>query len=395
MWNKNERTTLLILIPLVLSIAISMDIFVPSIPSIVNYFHSKATTVQWTLTIFMFGSGIGQLIFGPLVDRFGRRKIVLIGTSIYFIGTLLCFFAPSINLLILARLFQSIGACSLIVVAYAIVRDIYSVEKGATMYSKLGSVTMIAPVTAPLLGGYLMLLFNSWRATFGFLLLFAIVTLIVSYCFISETLKKEQQIKINLSVLIHNYFTVFKNGSFRLYSFITLMCITALFCFCAISPYLLISELQISVQLYGLCFGLNAIVFIIASLLSNRLSNQFSMQKTVLFGVLFSIIGSVWMLIINDLNGLSVLNFMLPMMMLSFGLGLSFGPATALALANFSQLAGTASALLTSIQFLGAGIIGSLLTIHGVHNATPFAILMVVMTILALLFLQLRLLIKS
>ncbi|MCF6766074.1 multidrug effflux MFS transporter [Thiotrichales bacterium 19S3-7] len=385
MWDKSTKATLIILMPLVISIAISMDIFVPSIPEISTYFDSQPNIVQWTLSIYMLGAGIGQLISGPLTDRFGRRPSTLVGLVLYIFGTCICLFSPSIEVLIIGRLFQSLGSCVLVVVAYAIVRDIYSTEKGAIFYSLLGSITMIAPVLAPILGGYLSIIFASWRASFAFLLLFAIYSFVSSYLTISETLAPYNKITLNFRMLTTNYFQVVKNKNFLIHSVITLTSLIALFCFCAISPFLLMSELNLDKTAYGLCFGSNALTYIIASLLSNYLNKRLGTSKPIILGIVFTIIGSLYMLTANYYNGLSVANFMLPMLTLSFGLGLSFGPATAMALVDFSELAGTASALLTAIQFLGAGIVGSYILHYSVKTAIPFAIVMLLLSSLCLL----------
>lgn len=383
MWNKSERTTLLILMPLVLSTAISMDIFVPSIPDIAKAFNADSSLVQWTLSIYMLGCGIGQLICGPITDRFGRKKVVLTGILIYVIGTIICFLAPSINILIFGRLFQSLGSCASIVVGYAIVRDIYSTEKGAVTYSHLGSVTMLAPVLAPMIGGYLSIIFGSWRSSFAFLLLFGLIAFLSSLFFISETLAKHKRIPINFKELFNNFSQILKNMNFLSYSFITLSCMIALFCFCGISPFLLISSLHVSKPLYAVCFGSNALSFIIAGILSPILSKRFGMPLIIFWGLLITLIGSTWMYFINHYEGLSILNFMMPMATISFGLGLSFGLSTAQALSDFEKLAGTASALLTSIQFLGAGIVGSIIISYSTHSAEPFAILMIIVGVLS------------
>jgi len=168
----------------------------------------------------MLGAGLGQFIMGPLADRFGRRKVVLTGILIYAVGSLLCILAPSMFFLIIGRLLQSLGSCAAIVIAYAVVRDVFSVEKSAKMYSILASMSMTAPIIAPLLGGALTTWFGSWRASFVFLLLFGVLSFISTFCLLDETLADDKRLSIKPSVIMRNMGLVIQDKSFRVSSFL-------------------------------------------------------------------------------------------------------------------------------------------------------------------------------
>jgi Bcr/CflA subfamily drug resistance transporter len=378
MHTKSDSAILFILMPLVLSIAISMDIYVPSLINIMQAFSINQTAVQWTLTIYMLGVGTAQLFCGPLTDYYGRRRIVLVGLIIYLTGSLICIFSPSITILIIGRLLQSVGSCSAVVIAFAIVRDLYSVRKSARMYSYLNSVTMIAPVLAPMLGGYLNIWTGSWRASFVFLFLFGLASFCSIYYFLQETLPDNNRIKINIMNIFHRYSLIFKNIEFVTNSFYALTALVILFSFCGISSLLLINVLHVSKQWYGICFGSNALSFIIAGFFCIKIVEKMGMKISILIGSILLLIGGLAMLLINYYAGLTVAHFILPMFIVTAGVALMMGPAIAGALANFSSMAGTASALLSSMQFLSAALFGSIILRIPAISAIPFALLILI-----------------
>lgn len=384
MWQKSEKATLFILTPLAISIALSMDIYVPSLLNIMQAFSVNEAMVQWTLSIFMFGVGIAQLFCGPLTDHFGRKKVAFGGLSIYLIGTLICMLATSIQMLIVGRLLQSFGSCMTLVISYAVVKDVYSVQKSARIYSYLGSMIMLAPLLAPLLGGYLSIWFGSWRANFVFLFLFALVSFVTTSYFLTETLPPEQRVKIKAHTIAANYIRVLRSRAFLLHTFYALTGMTILFGFCGVSSFLLINVLHLSKQYYGLCFGANSLVFMLMTATCVRVMDRLGMQNSILLGLSLLMSGSAIMLVVNGYAGLSALHFMLPMFVITSGLGFMMGPSTAGALAEFSGMAGTASALYSSAQFLSAGVLGSMLLKNPVNTAIPFASLILIMSVVAL-----------
>lgn len=384
MLNRNILLTILILTPLVLSISLSMDIYVPSLPMIINKFHTSQQALQWTLSIYMFGVGIGQLCFGPLSDYLGRRKIVLSGLCLYLLGTLVCIFAPSITLLIVGRLLQSIGTCAALVVAYAVVRDVYDTKTSAKIYSFLNAATAVGPVIAPLLGGYLQTVFGTWRASFVLLFIFAGLSLFTSFYFLSETLPLAKRAPLNFAELRRRYHKIFSLRSFTANAYHSSVGMTILFIFCCISSYLLIDDLQVSQMDYGFAFASNAIVFIIANLISTQLSQKFELKLPIKFGISTIFLGAWIMVLINTLGGLSTFHFMSSMWIMTFGAGLMMGPSVAIALEQFPEVAGTASSIINASQFIIAGVLGTILMMHPVTGVLPFALLMAALSAISL-----------
>jgi MFS transporter, DHA1 family, multidrug resistance protein len=372
-WQKTDRMTILILTPLVLSVALSMDIYIPSLGHIMQVFSVDTETVQWTLSIYMLGLGVSQLLCGSLTDRFGRRPVVLIGLIIYFVGTCVCVSSVSIMMLIMGRLLQSIGSCAAIVVAYAVVKDLYSVRQSARMYNYLHSITMIAPMLAPMLGGYLSDYCGGWRAAFVFLLVFGLVSFGVCFFLLSETLETKNRVAIHPSNIASHFGIILKNKKFIVNAFYMLTALSILFCFCGVSSFLLINILGVSKNMYGLCFGSNALFFILGAYLCLQWEKRWGLKGPLSVGIGCVLLGAVSLLLGAFYGGLTLLYFMLPIYSVTCGLGFIMGPATARALEDFGSLAGTAAALLASIQFLGAGLIGSLVLSMTVSTAIPFA----------------------
>ncbi|MCK4934826.1 MAG: MFS transporter, partial [Simkaniaceae bacterium] len=172
---KNFYQTLLVLSPLVFTFAFALDIYIPAVPEMPKIFKTTHGMVQLTLSIFMLVCGFGQLFIGPLSDHFGRRKIVLASIAVFTLGSFACTLARSIEFLILARMLQALGACGMMVTAYAIVRDLFDGKENFKAYSYLNGSIAISPLIAPLFGGYLVYWFN-WRATFLFLTILGIST---------------------------------------------------------------------------------------------------------------------------------------------------------------------------------------------------------------------------
>lgn len=384
MWQKSDAVTLLLLTPLAISIALSMDIYVPSLLNIMQTFSIDEGMVQWTLSVYMFGVGIAQLFCGPITDHFGRRRVAFVGLGIYLVGTAVCILAGSIAILIMGRLLQSIGSCITLVIAYAVIKDIYSVQKSARIFSYIASMIMLAPLIAPLLGGYLSIWFGSWRASFVFLFIFAALSVVTTFYLLPETLAPERRIKIKLRNVFKTYLLILRTRTFLINAFYALTALIILFGFCGVSSFLLINVLHLSKQSYGFCFGANSIVFLFMSAICVRLLDRIGMQNSIFVALILLIVGSSLMFVVSGYGDLTVLNFMLPMFVITAGLGFLMGPAAASALAEFSEFAGTASALFSSIQFLGSAIIGSILLKNVGNTALPFAALILVMSVVSL-----------
>ncbi|ASQ46548.1 Bicyclomycin resistance protein [Legionella clemsonensis] len=335
-----------------------MDVFVPAIPEMSRFFHTSSTTMQASLYVFMLTVAIGQLLIGPLADRFGRRRIALGTAVLFFAGSLLSSLAPSVPTLIIARSIQAAGACGTYLLSFIIVRDNFSTTACARLFSMLNGINSIIASAAPVIGGLLLDITLDWHSEFYFLTLLGFLMSIVVWRYIPDyNYPKSKHSKTNLYKTIK---PMIANSSFRKYTLIASSSLLGLYLFCALSPEILITNLHLSATAYGLFFGLNAVTVCFSNMIAARLTYSYSLERIVFWGLAFMITSCFFMMICN-LHQSSILTFMLPMLCLTIGIGTCMGSAAALALKDFEQQAGIATALLGACQFGLAGFIGMLI----------------------------------
>lgn len=360
-----------------------MDIFIPSLTDITLELNTTPLIVQWTLSIFMFGVALGQLIIGPLADKFGKRKLTIISSAIFMLASLWCALATSIQMLILARLVQSIGACGTYVLSYAIVRDCFEPREGAKLYSQMTGLSSIAPMIAPIIGGYLAYLTETWRSSFFCLFIIGTSMAIMSYYRLPETNKHSDQ--ADYSHQLYNLLLILKAKNFLPYALLATTCIVALFGFCCLSPRLLIEHLAVPKHHFGYYFGMNALVLIISNFISSRLVNFLSLTIVVIVSLLLITFGSLIMLTLSIYYPLDIYFFLVPMLIISSGIGLSVGPSAASAMQDYAHCSGSAAAVYGSMQFLFGGLIGTIMLNFSLESATPFALSILLSALITML----------
>lgn len=353
-----ERQSLFRLFPLIISISFAMDVFVPAIPEMCRFFKTDGTTMQASLYVFMLTVALGQLLVGPLADRFGRRWMTLCTAFLFLVGSLLAALAPSVPAFIAARIIQASGACGTYLLCFIIVRDNFSTNACARLFSILSGTNSMVASTAPVIGGLLLDWTQDWHSGFYFLTLLGLLMSMVTLRYIPD---------YNYSKPEPSQFRIYKtmkgmmdNSDFRQYTLIASASLLGLYLFCALSPGILITQLHLSATEYGFWFGLNAMTVFIANMIAARLTYSHPLERIVRWGLFLMILSCFFMIALN-IHQCSILSFMLPMLCLTIGIGISMGTATALALKDFEQQAGVATALLGACQFGLAGLIGILI----------------------------------
>lgn len=353
-----ERQSLFRLFPLIISISFAMDVFVPAIPEMCRFFKTDGTTMQASLYVFMLSVALGQLLVGPLADRFGRRRMALCTAFLFLAGSLLAALAPSVPAFIVARIIQASGACGTYLLCFIIVRDNFSTNACARLFSILSGTNSMVASTAPVIGGLLLDWTQDWHSGFYFLTLLGFLMSMVAFRYIPD---------YNYSKPDPSQFRIYKamkgmmdNSDFRQYTLIASASLLGLYLFCALSPGILITQLHLSATEYGFWFGLNAMTVFIANMIAARLTYSHPLERIVRCGLVLMILSCFFMIVLN-IHQCSILSFMFPMLCLTIGIGISMGTATALALKDFEQQAGVATALLGACQFGLAGLIGILI----------------------------------
>lgn len=350
----SEKDSLWNLFPLIISISFAMDVFVPAIPIMSHFFKTDDSVMQASLYLFMLTVALGQLCVGPLADYFGRRRISIAAALLFFLGSILAAMSQSITTLLFARIIQATGACGTYLLCFVIIRDNFSTQVCARLFSILCGINAMVASTAPVIGGILLDLTGDWHSGFYFLTLLGIIMSFVAYRNIPDYSYSHQQSNANI---IQSIKLISANRDFRHYTLVASVSLLGLYLFCALSPGILINQLHLSATEYGFWFGLNALTVFLTNILSARLTHSYPLAKIVHLG-LFWMIGACILMISVNVHHLTLLRFMIPMLCLTIGIGLSMGNATALALDDFKQQTGTATAILAACQFGLAGFIG-------------------------------------
>jgi DHA1 family bicyclomycin/chloramphenicol resistance-like MFS transporter len=329
--------------------ALSIDMYLPSLPTIQDELATSATAVQLTLAAFMAGLGLGQLAYGPLSDRFGRRRPLIVGVVLYVLASAACAFAPSIEWLIALRFLQAVGGASGPVIARAVVRDLYKGREVARVLSLLMLVMGAAPILAPILGGWV-LGFAGWRAIFTVLAVIGVVALVFSVVVIPRTSPhaghagSPGSLGTNLRAVLGDRRFIFATlaGGFSQ---------SGMFAYISGSPFVFMEIHHVSPDRFAWLFGLNALGLIAASQINRRLLSRFSPARIALAAALVMVLAGT-VLVGLGVTGTGSVPTIAPTLFL-FITSLGFvGPnMTALALENHGARAGVASAVLGAVQF--------------------------------------------
>lgn len=381
--NYTIRNTVWVLAPMVMALALAMDIYVPAVPRLAELFNVSAAEMQLTLNLFMLTSGIMQLIIGPLSDQFGRRSISFMSIFLYAIGSLCCALSFNAPELVLSRVIQAAGAVGMMVTGFAMVRDRFQGTASAKTYSYLNGIIAFSPMFAPFVGSYLTVYFG-WRTTFLALLIVALWAFLSIYFAIPESLAKENRKRMSLQLLT-DYKNIFLNPIFLLYTFATAIGLSYLFLFCSISPYIIIRLLHIPELHYGYYFAFMGISFFVGSLLSGYFVGNLGLYRTVMLGFLLSLLGGLVMTVWFFISGLSINNFIWPMLLIGIGGTFGLGAGSGGLMEPFGHQAGTASALSGAIRFLFSAVIGALTITRTVSSTLPLAVSAVCLSLIGLM----------
>ena len=371
---------------------LTIDMYLPALPAIATGFQADAAIVQQTLAVFFIGLAAGQLVYGPISDRVGRRAPLLFGCVLYTVASLGCALAYSIESLILLRFIQALGGCAGMVISQSVVRDYFDQKESARMYSFLMLVMGLAPITAPLIGGQLLRIFG-WRSIFVTLAGFGIVCVFLTLTSLPESLPAERRNRVGLGTVLRNYLEFLGNRTYMGYALSGGLAGASMFAYIAGSPFVFIELNGVSPERYGLLFGLNAFGLIMAAQVNRWLLTRVPGNRILTVALSGTALAGL-LLVAVTATGFGGFPLMLVVLFFCItGTGFVRPNATAGAMAPFGKRAGSASAFMGSIQFaLGAGA-GALLGLLHDGSAVPMAIAVALASsgaLIALLTLALR-----
>ncbi|WP_020661762.1 Bcr/CflA family multidrug efflux MFS transporter [Amycolatopsis benzoatilytica] len=362
---------------------LSIDMYLPALPRMANDFRAADTTVQLTLTAFVIGLAVGQIVAGPLSDSFGRRRPLLAGLVLYLAGSVAAAASPSVELLIAARSVQALGAAAGIVIARATVRDLYTGTAMTKFFSLLLLVNGLAPILAPVVGGQL-LTFTSWRGVFVVLTGFGAVLLAAVAFLLPESLAPAHRHPAHLGSVLRTYGRLLTERAFLGYALTAGLNFAALFAYISGSSFALQDVYHLSPQEFSLVFGLNGVGIVLTGQLNGWLVGRFPERTLLRTGVCLSATSGVLTLVAAAF-GLPLIALLIPLLAMVSCIGIINPNASSLALAGHARTAGSASALLGVLQFAVGGIATPLVGLGGPGTALPMAATMAGFSVLALL----------
>ncbi|MGE7918373.1 multidrug effflux MFS transporter [Viridibacillus sp. NPDC093762] len=384
----NERTIsktwiVLILGSLTAFGPLSMDMYLPSLPTVATDLGTTTSFAQLSLTACLLGLAFGQLIFGPLSDIKGRRKPLLFTLIIYSVASILCAFSSSIWMLIGLRFVQGFSGAAGIVIARASARDMYDGKDLTKFVALLSLVNGAAPILAPIFGG-MVLKFAPWPIVFIVLAIIGILMLISVIFILPETLPVERRATGGVFATVKTFGSLVKDRSFIGLALTQAFIMTAMFAYIAGSPFVLQKIYGLSPQAFSLFFGLNGIGIIFASQLTGKLSEKVAEIKLLFSGILIAFAGSLLLV--------SVITFKLPLVFILIALfiivstvGIVSTTAFSLSMQKQGNNAGSASALLGLLPFIGGAVVSPLVGIAGEMNAWPMGIIILSSTLFAII----------
>ncbi|MFB9080463.1 multidrug effflux MFS transporter [Flavobacterium procerum] len=365
----------------------SIDMYLPGFSGIAKDLNTTVAKVSMSLSSYFIGISIGQLLYGPLLDRFGRKKPLFIGLLVYIIASLGCIYVADIDAFILLRFIQAIGSCAATVASVAMVRDLFPVKDIPKVFSLLMLVVGLSPMLAPTIGGYVTEDLG-WHAVFFILMCMGIVILIASQVGLPDTYKPDTSISLKPRPIITNFLSVIKEPQFYTYAFTGAIAFSGLFSYVAASPIVFMDIYKVDAKLYGWIFAFMSVSFIGSSQLNSMLLKKFSSEQMI-FGALISqsVISIIFLIL--SLSNLLGLNETIGMLFLFLAcLGISNPNTAGLTLAPFAKNTGSASALMGAIQ-LGLGALASFaIGVFVKDSVTPMVGIMTATTITAFIVLN-------
>lgn len=335
----------------------SIDMYLPGFPAIAADLKTDIAHVQLSLSSFFIGISFGQFLYGPLLDRFGRKKPLYIGLTIYLLASVGCAFASSVDALIELRLLQALGACSGMVASRAMVRDLFPVEQNARVFSLLMLVIGVSPIIAPTLGGYVSAAFG-WQYVFVILAAVVAVILALVHFKLPESRQPDPNYSLKPGPILLSYLNVLKEPQFYTYAFTGSFASAGLYAYIAGSPYVFMELFKVSEKQYGWIFALIAMGLIGSSQLNSILLRIYKSEQIIKVALLCQTLTGI-VLVTGTLWGFLELHSTIFFIFIFLCCqGFTFPNSSALSLAPFAQTAGSASALMGGVQ-MGIGALTS------------------------------------
>ncbi|MFD7996011.1 multidrug effflux MFS transporter [Streptomyces mexicanus] len=365
---------------------LAMDMYLPSLPEVTRSLHAPAATVQLTLTACLLGMALGQLVVGPMSDRWGRRRPLLAGLAVYVLATALCAFAPTVETLVVFRLAQGLAGAAGIVIARAVVRDLYDGVAMARFFSTLMLISGVAPVVAPLIGGQILRV-TDWRGVFVLLTVVGVLLGAVVWAKLPETLPPDGRHEGGVGQALGSMRTLLADRAFTGYLIAGGFAFAALFAYISASPFVVQEIYGASPQTFSLLFGLNSVGLVVVGQINGKvLVGRVRLERVLAVGLVVVILAATALLLMaaGVFGEVGLAPVAAALFVLMSAMGITMPNTQALALMRTKQHAGSASALLGTSSFLVGAVASPLVGIAGEDTAVPMAVVQLAAALVAL-----------
>ncbi|GAA5108407.1 multidrug effflux MFS transporter [Bartonella jaculi] len=353
---------------------ISTDIFLPALEDMRQYYQVTESKIQSAVAIFLFALAIGQLVYGPLSDNFGRKKTLLFGLFLWLFTTLGVIYTANIQTFLALRFFQGLGACAGIVLSRAIINDLFDKKAAGKLYLVVFPFIGMSPALAPLVGGLLVQVFH-WHATFIFLGLFILLTILLCCFVLTETLPPQKRQRFSLKGFLKGSLGVIKNKQFIFYALIPCFSYATYFAYIVESPFLL-TTLGLSPVYIGYSYIGVSLPYIIGNLVARWFFKRESMERTVWRGYIIFVIGGILFALQMYVSPWPLVTSFVAIAVLTFGNGFLLPLGTALAISSHPQAAGAASGMMGALQLGSAALSAAVIGRISGHNPRVMATLL-------------------
>lgn len=353
---------------------LTIDMYLPSFPSIVADYRTSASIVQFSLTACLLGLGFGQIVIGPLSDVKGRKKPLLITLFLYFLASLFLTFAPNIQLFIVGRFLQGFAAAGGIVLSRAVVRDLYNGRELTKFFSLLMLINNLAPIMAPLIGSSI-LLFTNWHGVFFLLSIVGLLLVAIISIKLPETLSAENKVESNFTQTMKNFGSLLKNREFLGFAFTQSFMTAGIFAYVSGTPFVYQNIYGASPQLFSILFAMNGIGIMIGTRLVGKFADVISEAKFLKIGLTLALSASSALVVAVFAQG-PLFTVVIPVFLFVSSIGMISTSSFSLAMAKQGHIAGSAAALLGLLPFLLGALSAPLVGIAGEETAVPMGVIM-------------------
>ena len=380
--QKRNAKIILILGSMTTLVPFSVDSYLPAVPDIAGQFGTTSAIMSYSLTTFFVGFALGQLLYGPLLDRFGRKKPLYYGLAISIISAVACMFSGSVSAFMIFRFFQALGASAASVAAITMVRDFFSHKQSARVFSLLILVIGTSPLLAPSIGGAIST-YLGWKWIFVFLVSLALLLIMIISFFLPVSYKANPEISLKISHQTRRYFSILKKTQFSVFSLAGAFSFASLFVYVAGSPIIFIQVFKVSPEVFGIIFAMLSTGFIGGSQLNILFLKKFKSRQIFRIALFTQVITAIIFTIgiLNGWYGQTATIMILFVLLLC--LGFTSPNAIALALDPIDGNLGSASALLGTIRIGVAGLASAGIGLFQTTSITPVALMMTITAIVA------------